>query len=297
MYAQEITELSEVADPIELYYGLTPQQSAFYDKVINEYFGENGQFRGAIYQPFAYEHRCEVDQLDEEGNFTYQQQRNLYDFMRRLLVKRFESSFGAFAKSVDNFIRTHSVVLEFIKRTGKYILDRSLIEKIWQEDDETIEAALQQFAERLADEEKLDPRHDHIYVIKTFTEPEQFLNDIRSDLVLLRQIAARVKSLELVEKDPKSKRCVEAIQEILEGPAKAGVPRRKVIVFSEYLDTVRHIAPVLQANFPGRVLVAEGLLSKRFFDDLLANFDAGHPSEKQRDDFDILVATINSLKG
>ena len=297
VYAQEITELSEVADPIELYYGLTPQQSAFYDKVINEYFGENGQFRGAIYQPFAYEHRCEVDQLDEEGNFTYQQQRNLYDFMRRLLVKRFESSFGAFAKSVDNFIRTHSVVLEFIKRTGKYILDRSLIEKIWQEDDETIEAALQQFAERLADEEKLDPRHDHIYVIKTFTEPEQFLNDIRSDLVLLRQIAARVKSLELVEKDPKSKRCVEAIQEILEGPAKAGVPRRKVIVFSEYLDTVRHIAPVLQANFPGRVLVAEGLLSKRFFDDLLAIFDAGHPSDKQRDDFDILVATDKLSEG
>ena len=123
VYAQEITELSEVADPIELFFELTPEQSAFYDQVINEYFGEGGQFRGAIYQPYAYEHRRELTKLDEEGNFTFQQQRNLYEFMRRLLVKRFESSFGAFANSISNFIRIHTIVLAFIKKTGRYILE------------------------------------------------------------------------------------------------------------------------------------------------------------------------------
>lgn len=119
VYAQEVTALSEVADPIELFYELTPEQSSFYDRVINEYFGEDGHFKGAIYQPYAYEKQRRLHQLDEEGNFTYQQQRNLYEFMRRLLVKRFESSFGAFADSVDNFIRIHSIVLDFINRTGK----------------------------------------------------------------------------------------------------------------------------------------------------------------------------------
>ena len=110
-YAQEITQLSEVADPVELFYELSPEQSTFYDQVINDYFGEEGRFRGAIYQPYAYEHQRRLMQLDEEGNFTYQQQRNLYEFMRRLLVKRFESSFGAFAQSVRNFIRVHEIVL------------------------------------------------------------------------------------------------------------------------------------------------------------------------------------------
>ncbi len=152
VYAREVTELSETADPIELFYELTPEQSAFYDRVIKEYFGEDGQFRGAVYQPYAYEQRSKLAKLDEEGNFTFQQQRNLYEFMRRLLVKRFESSFGAFAKSLNNFIHIHAITLAFIDKTGRFILDRSLLEKIWEEDEDLIEEELQRFASRLAEE-------------------------------------------------------------------------------------------------------------------------------------------------
>lgn len=297
VYAQEITALSEVADPVELFYELTPEQSAFYDRVINEYFGENGRFRGAIYQPYAYEKRSELGEVDEEGNFALLQQRNLYEFMRRLLVKRFESSFGAFAKSVDNFIRIHENVLKFIEKTGRYILDRSLIEKIYEEDEETIENALQQFVENLADKENLNPRHDRVYVLEKFDEPEQFLDDIRSDLELLQHIAKRVKALGLVDNDPKSKYLTKAVQKILEIKSAADEPRRKVVIFSEYQDTVEHIIPVLEAAFPGRVLRVESSVSKRFFDNLLANFDAGYPPKKQRDDFDILVTTDKLSEG
>ena len=297
VYAQELTALSEVADPIELFYELTPEQSAFYDRVINEYFGEDGQFRGAIYQPYAYEKGRELEELDEEGNFTFQQQRNLYEFMRRLLVKRFESSFGAFAKSINNFIRIHSIVLGFIEKTGRYILDRNLIEKIWEEDEETIEEALQQFAERLAEGKNLNPRHHRVYVIEEFDEPEQFLNDIRSDLELLQHIAGQVKLLGLVDNDPKSECLIESVQKVLQTKSAAGEPRRKVIVFSEYRDTVEHIVPVLETAFPGRVLVAEGSLSQSFFDDLLANFDASYTAKEQRDDYDILVTTDKLSEG
>jgi SNF2 family DNA or RNA helicase len=297
VYAQEIAKLSGVADPVELFYELTTAQSAFYNQVINEYFGEEGQFRGAIYQPFAYEHSSELEQLDEKGNFAYLQQRNLYEFMRRLLVKRFESSFGAFVKSMANFRSVHSIILAFIQKTGQYILDRNLIEKIWEEDEETIEEELRQFAARLAAEKNLRPHQDHVYVIKDFDEPEQFLADIRSDLELFQQIADRVEALELAVNDPKSKRLVEAVREIIEAQPGSGEPRRKVVIFSEYQDTVKHIAPVLQAAFPERVLVAEGSLGKGFFDDLNANFDAGHAAERQRDDFDILVATDKLSEG
>ncbi|MCX6309146.1 MAG: SNF2-related protein, partial [Bacteroidia bacterium] len=88
-YSKEVTELSTVKDPIELFYKLTSEQSRFYDKVLTEYFGEDGRFSGAIYQPFAYENDLkENSKLDEEGNRAFNQQANLYDFMRRLLVKR-----------------------------------------------------------------------------------------------------------------------------------------------------------------------------------------------------------------
>ena len=57
VYSKEISELSEVADPKELFFELTSDQSQFYDQVVNLYFGEKGQFKGAIYQPFLYEKR------------------------------------------------------------------------------------------------------------------------------------------------------------------------------------------------------------------------------------------------
>jgi len=297
VYAGEVTDLPQIADPIELFYELSAEQSAFYDRVINDYFGETGQFRGAIYQPYAYEHQQQLAHLDEEGNFTYQQQRNLYEFMRRLLVKRFESSFGAFAQSVENFVRIHSIVLAFINKTGQYILDRKLIEKIWEEDEESIEEHLLQFAESLSERENLDPRHDHIYVIGDFDEPEQFLNDIRADLALLKTIAERVDELDLVANDPKSRHLVEAVKEIMDARGNSDESRRKIVVFSEYQDTIVHIAPALEAAFPERVLVARGSLSKSFFDDLLANFDASYQEDKQRDEFDILVATDKLSEG
>ena len=297
LYSQEVTELSQVADPMELFYALNPEQSAFYDQVINEYFGENGKFRGAIYQPYAYERSRELEENENGGNFTLQQQRNLFEFMRRLLVKRFESSFGAFAKSVNNFIHVHTVVLSFIRKTGKYILDRDLIEKIWEEDEEVIEEALQQFAERLADRRNFNPRHDRIYVVAEFDDADQFLNDVQADLELLKHIARRVNELGLVKQDPKSQCLIQTLFKILNTSPERGEPCRKVVIFSEYQDTLEYIAPLLQKAFPGRVIVAGRSLSRQLFDDVLANFDASYPAQKQRDDFDILIATDKLSEG
>ncbi len=297
VYREEVTALSEVADPEELFYELTSEQSAFYDEVIYDYFGENGSFKGAIYQPFFYEKKKRLERLGSEENRAYQQQRNLYEFMRRLLVKRFESSFGAFAQSIQNFIRVHEQVLAFIENSGgRYILDRRLLEKIYEQDPEEIEAALEAFIQYLAQKEKLDPRHDRIYVIDKFDDPEGFLQDIQSDIALLRKIAESVEELGLVANDPKAGRLVQAVREIVNAPPASDEPRRKLVVFSEYADTVRHIAPILQKAFPGRVLVG-GSFSKAFFNDLLANFDASYPEDKQRDDCDILLSTDKLSEG
>ncbi|NPA80891.1 MAG: helicase [Thermotogae bacterium] len=294
VYRREVTELSKVADPIELFYELTPEQSRFYDEVIYQYFGEDGRFKGAIYQPFLYEQGL-TEKLEEE--FTYHQQRNLYDFMRRLLVKRFESSFGAFAKSVENFIRVHENVLNFIEKTGKYILDRKLIEKIWNEDEEIIEEWLIRFAEELKNKKKFSPKHDKIYVVDEFADKEGFLSDIRSDLALFKEISKRVKELGLVDEDPKLIRLIEEVRKILSTPPLDDEPKRKVVIFTEYMDTLNHIADTLRNAFKGRVLVAEKSLSTKFMEELLSNFDASYSKGKQKDDYDILVATDRLSEG
>jgi superfamily II DNA or RNA helicase/HKD family nuclease len=299
VYAKEVTQLSKVEDPQELFFGLTPEQMEFYDKVLNEYFSEEGRFHGAIYQPFIYEEHeaIDSDKLGLEENRTYQQQRNLYEFMRRILVKRFESSFGAFAKSIENFERVHMRVLEFIKNSGgKYILDRKLVEKIYESDPDEIEAALEEFARHLSEMKKI-PKHQRIYIVKDFDLAEEFMRDIQSDLELMREIRQQVAELDLVSHDPKSACLVTEISEILNTVPARGEPKRKVIIFSEYADTVRHLQPILENAFRGKGISSDSGLSPSLLQQILGNFDASLKPKDQEDDFQILLTTDKLSEG
>lgn len=299
VYSREITALSEVNDPQELFYELSPAQMAFYTQVIEEYFSEEGRFKGAIYQPFAYESAKAVatEKLGEEESFIYEQQRNLYEFMRRLLVKRFESSFGAFAKSIANFIRIHERVKEFIKNSGgRYILDRPLIEKIYNSDPDEIESALEQFIERLAQMPKI-PKHQRVYIIEKFERAEDFILDMEADLQLMVEIQEKVASLNLVAEDPKAERAVKEIRKLLNAKPDTGEPKNKVIVFTEYADTVAHLAPIFEKEFNGRVVSSIGGLSASLLREILANFDASKKAETQANDYDILLTSDKLSEG
>jgi superfamily II DNA or RNA helicase len=299
VYSKEVTELSDVQDPQELFFALSPEQMDFYNQVIDDYFSEEGRFHGAIYQPYYYEKRKAVDteKLDEEGNRIYQQQRNLYEFMRRILVKRFESSFGAFAKSIANFERIHERVLEFIENSGgKYILDRKLIEKIYNSNGDDIEAALEEFEKRLSEMKKL-PRHQRIYIIKNFDLAKEFMADIQSDLELMREIRRKVEQLDLVSHDPKAECLAAEIGKILKTTPAQGEPKRKVILFSEYTDTVRHLEPILAKAFKGKVISSDGGLSPGLLKQILANFDAGIKPKTQEDEFQILLTSDKLSEG
>jgi len=295
-YAKEISKLSEVEDPQELFYELTAGQSAFYDSVINDYFGEEGRFTGAIYQPFLYEKRRSEEKLDEAGNRTFMQQRNLYDFMRRLLVKRFESSFGSFNKSIGNFIRVHKCVLEFIKNSGgKYILDRQLIEKMYEKDAEVIENALDDFLVKLKD--KKAPKHERIYKINEFECKDEFLANIKSDIVLLEKIQAEIKTLKLVDSDPKAAKLIKELKTAFRETPRAGEPVRKIIVFTEYVDTVKHLAPIVERAFPGKLLTVAGNLSASLSEDILKNYDASVKKTEQKDNSLILLTSDKLSEG
>jgi hypothetical protein len=106
-YSDEINSLSKLEDPEEWFFELTPEQSKFYDRVISVYFGDDEdkpRFKGPLYQPYVYK-----DAPKTERKLTSSEQRaeiaqtNLYKIIRRQLVKRFESSFGAFRDSMHNF--------------------------------------------------------------------------------------------------------------------------------------------------------------------------------------------------
>lgn len=290
IYSKEIGELPVVESPEEMFYYLTKSQSLFYDRIVEEYFSEEGIFTGAIYQPARYEKSVDEEDMDRDENRRFLQQRNLYDFMRRLLVKRFESSFGAFEKSIERFIKVHETVLGFIEKTdGKYILDRDLIEKIYDYDEEDIFETLDKFEKRLLDRKM--PKNTTVYEIKEFQKKEEFLKDIQKDLDLFNQIRAEIEAEDLVENDPKRQVVYEKIKNIIEKE-----PNRKVVLFTEYTDTVLHLETFFREKFGNQLLICDGGMSKTFSRTLEQNFNAQYEGT-QRDDFKILITSDKLSEG
>lgn len=314
-YEKEVEELSKLEKPKELFYELTKEQSEFYDRVVSEYFGENGKFKGAIYRPYLYEERissCEEDDIDgnEIGKKNNKEkakrqrerlaQKNLYDFMRRLLVKRFESSFGAFYQSVKNFTNIYQIILQFIEKSKKYIMNRQLVEKIYEWDAEEIEEELKKFSEEIMKIDNPDPRFHRIYEVEKFALYEEFMMDIKKDIELFKIILDEVDMLKLLENDPKSQALALKIPELIED-RDAGEPKRKVVIFTEYIDTARHLEGRLKSLLPSplkeRVLTIVGKLSDERYETLLKNFDAKYESSHQADDYDILITTDRLSEG
>ncbi|TSA25645.1 helicase [bacterium] len=298
-YKNEVKQLSKVADPKEWFFELTKTQSEFYDKIIESYFGdpdEGGQFKGAIYRPFEYEverEKINNEKLTEKENFQFIQQRNLYDFMRRLMVKRFESSFGSFEQSIKNFKKITKIILEFIDKTNIYILDRSLLEKIYDFDLEQIEKYLEDYSEKIRSGDY--PKNHKIYKIDEFKYKDDFIAHIKSDLILFDKILKELSNLDLVKNDPKTDCLLVNIKKILKQKPNQGEPKRKLIIFSEYLDTVKYLKPVLEKQFTNKLLVVSGNLSTKKISTINRNFDA--ISEIQEKEYDILLSTDKISEG
>lgn len=291
-YSKEVKSMSEVQPPKELFFELSKEQSEFYDKVLNEYFCEDGEFKGAIYTPYRYEQG--LGDSDDGDSFDFQVQKNLLDFMRRLLVKRFESCFASFAQSVDNFCKINELALDFIKRSkGRFVLERKLVEGV-VEDDEDVEEALTEYAKKLEDLDEKKLAKQKIYVIEKFKAKKEFLEDIENDRVLFEKIAKELKELNLVDNDPKSKSIALKIPEILNSNGK-NEPKRKVVIFTEYYDTAKHLKMVLEKEFKERVFTVSGGSPATEMRKILSDFDAS--SKVSTDSFDILVATDKISEG
>ena len=296
-YSKEIYELSEVKDPREAFFELTPEQSAFYDRVVKEFFGESGRFTGAIYRPYVYEAGkidLPEDKLDEEENREALMQKNLYDFMRRLLVKRFESSFRAFEQSIRNFKAITGKVQQFIKNSGgKYILDRKLIDQISGLDEDEIAEKLEEFEAKLVP--GVYPKHYKIYNVDEFAEKDKFLSDIQSDLELFDHILGELDQLKLVENDPKLAKLHEVLTEIMKTKDRPSEPARKVVIFSEYIDTVKYVEGHLEKKFNGQLISVKGDFSKSKATEIISNFDTTYKNQSNK--YRILLATDKMSEG
>lgn len=295
-YAKEVNTLSEVQKPNEQFFELTDAQNDFYDSVILKYFGgENPEFTGAIYQPQNYK-------KDRMGDDAYQQ--NIYKMQLHSLVMRFESSFGSFRASLCNMQDMLGKVKEFIQKHHCFLYNRKAMKDIMEADKEQAGELLEKWVEELNKEYLENRTRQPIYYMdnsKFFVE--QFNNDIDNDIKVIDKLISEVDKLNLANEDPKAAKLVEVVRQILNrehSDIKDGedVKKRKVLIFSMYQDTISHLQSFLEKAFKKRVLcVTGGTLSNSLLKEIKENFDASVPTDKQADDYDILLATDKISEG
>lgn len=250
----------EVVEPEPIFYQLNKQENAIFNQTI-ELIAR--KFKYARYMPMLYYKGAnKPDQLE------IQSQKNMGSFMKILLVKRLESSFFAFRKTIERFITYYEKFLqEFYK--GNVYISKKYANKIFElldgDDDEAIQELLESDKARK-------------YPAKDFTG--ELKKDLENDLAILKEIRELWSG---VKRDPKLLSFLELLstQPILK--------KNKLIVFTESKETAEYLAQKLEKKFPNGVLVFTGSSSAVTREKVIENFDAR--ARFPKDDYRILITT------
>ncbi|MBR4749388.1 MAG: NgoFVII family restriction endonuclease [Abditibacteriota bacterium] len=308
-YKKDLPPMPKVVPPIEKAYGLTPEQNAFYDKVLKFFDNEgdndaNGNsddvFSGAIYMPFRFG-SVKGERSDEDAQFESVYQTQLRNHMKRLVVKRLESSFGAFVQTLENFVEYYRLARDFVEATGTFVMGKELVRALDGMDPESDE-----FSSTLTEywntgRGRGKDQDSNTYEFSESCK-EEFLNAIKGDIRCFTEFIGRAKELRLEEDDPKFDTVCREMAKILK-IRKHGEPVRKIILFTEYMDTVKHLKKrfdsedlALLGVDPKRILCIDGDITDSLRATIRANFENLKESER-KNDYDVIIATDRLSEG
>ena len=248
------------------------------------------EFKAARYKPVMYVLEDQEEKLKkavENAGFEYNlfkgTQRNLAKFMRTLLVRRFESSQKAFMVSLTNMLENCKNIVAWAEKRGTVPVFKKGqlpdIEALYDSTNDNISETADKELETVI--EKLETRG--MFEIKVEYLKPSFFDDLNSDIELLQDLKYKWSK---VTHDPKLDTFVDILTEQLEKD-----PERKIVVFSQYADTVNYLGKKLE----NKKLPVYYYTSDKAFagnkETIKVNFDAGIEDLKQSNEYKVLIAT------
>lgn len=292
---QQNIQLVMPNDPEELEYDLSELKDLYMTTLdrINKSEGSSDdvyRFKAARYSPVLYIKEESKDKLakeleDKTGvkfNLLLGRQTNISSFMRHLLVARFESSVAAFKASLGYMIQSSEHMLRWIDQRRKIPVFKKGnlpdVSAFYDTSDDGMEEIEELF-------EKYEARG--FFEIDMKYVKDSFVTDVKADVQLLKNLQEQWFGKDnMIKSDPKLDSFIRIVRKQMKND-----PNRKLVVFSEFADTV---------NYLGKALVNAGLPAMKYTsadatsankDLIRANFDAGLKPALQQNDFYILVAT------
>lgn len=255
---QQRLKFPEVADPEPIMYQLNNREDQVFSKTVELIATK---FSYSRYTPMLY-YEGKITQPEELA------QKNMRKFMKILLVKRLESSFYAFKKSLERFLASYEQFLREFEEGNVYVSKKytnKLFELLENDDDKAIQ--------RLIDEDKA-----RRYDASNFNA--NFKKDLKNDLAVLKQISELWKA---ITRDPKLLTFLDILQN------NETLKKNKLIVFTESKETADYLTEKLNEVFPHEVLSYSGSSKAPIRDKVIANFDAR--ANFPKDDYRILITT------
>lgn len=292
---QQNIQLVMPNDPEELEYDLSELKDLYMTTLdrINKSEGSSDavyRFKAARYSPVLYIKEESKDKLakeleDKTGvkfNLLLGRQTNISSFMRHLLVARFESSVAAFQASLGYMIQSSEHMLRWIEQRHKIPVFKKGnlpdVSAFYDSSDDGMEEIEELF-------EKYEARG--FFEIDMKYVKDSFVTDVKADVQLLKNLQEQWFGKDnMIKSDPKLDSFIRIVSKQMKDD-----PNRKLVVFSEFADTVNYLGKALvNAELPAMKYTSADATSANK-DLIRANFDAGLKPALQQNDFYILVAT------
>ncbi len=250
----------KVKSPKRVYYKLDSKLDNLYDRTIKAI----GNLSYARYTPSFY-----LKEKLKENDPEFLSQKNLAGLMKTLLLKRLESSFEAFRKSLERFLDSHEKFLSiFEERREVYVSKEVDVYELLEEDsiDELMELVESGKVKRYKREE-LSPN---------------FYKNLKEDTETIRVLK---EEWEKVKEDPKLNRFLE----FLTGKDPVLSKAKKILIFTESSETAEYLGKELRNVFGNSVLVYSSKSGAPVRKKIIANFDPNAPV--MEDDIRVLITT------
>lgn len=271
----------KVNPPEKILYQLEPELNELYDHSVKIIAGKNSDFEYAAYRVIGClkpEHKKDYNRAD----FIVARLRHL---MKTLLLKRLDSSFCAFNHSLKRFIYTAEKLIKMFTNNKIYIAPNIDIDKYLTKDRE------EELLERLFEAKETDPT---IKILTADDFEEELLPLLKKDFKVLSKLQKRWQAIIDQQPDPKLETFKQQLSDnIFDSNRNAN---GKCVIFSESAITTKYLNEHLKKQgYKVLAITAENRQKNK--QTIKENFDANYDENKQKSDYDIIIATETLAEG
>ena len=272
-YMKDVKGFPRVAPPVKKEYEMNEHVADLFEAAMTVLIKDLSYAR---YQAIAF-------LLPEKSNGLYDNaeliSRSLASIRQNGLVKRLESSFCAFKKSIERFRDANQNMINMFENDRVFIapdLDINHLYELGLNDDE--------IEERLNMKSEDNPKNA---VFKAEDFDPRFIELLRIDQALLEGLCNDWATVDVEGKDDSK---FAKFNDILKHELfkKSHNPGQKLVIFSESVDTVEYLQRRIDRD---DVLVITAANRNKLFRTIQENFDANYKKSSRKDDYNIIITT------